>query len=168
MINKQDFFHILTVPMNIRWCDDLFDNNEWLKNRIELFKNITLKSILNQKNKNFECWLFFCKDLCREEDLKMGDIIFAEYLPDSQKYIYAHFPEYGTVQEIGEDNTKTKVEVTILNHNGDLVKINKDPLSIYSRGYCLFLKKYKSNYKELPYPINDFSCTTCGRDHTED
>ena len=54
---------------------------------------------------------------CREEDLKMGDIIFAEYLPDSQKYIYAHFPEYGTVQEIGEDNTKTKVEVTILNHN---------------------------------------------------
>ena len=105
---------------------------------------------------------------CREEDLKMGDIIFAEYLPDSQKYIYKHFPEYGTVQEIGEDNTKTEVEVTILNHNGDLVKINKDHLSIYSRGYCLFLKKYKSNYKELPYPINDFSCTTCGRDHTED
>lgn len=88
---------------------------------------------------------------CVETDLKPGDIIYAEYSPDSQKYLYTHCPEYGIVKEIGideyysptEDKQRTEVSVTILNHNGSLVKINKDHLSIYSSGYCVYIKKYK-------------------------
>ena len=98
-------------------------------------------------SKNPEDWVD-----CLETDLKLGDIIFAEYSPDSQKYLYTHCPEYGIVTEIGfdeyysptEDKQKTEVSVTILNHNGNLVKINKDHLSMYSRGYCVYIKKYES------------------------
>lgn len=91
---------------------------------------------------------------CIEKELKLGDIIFAEYSPDSQKYLYTHCPEYGTVKEISvdeyysptEDKQRTEVSVTILNHNGNLVKINKDNLSMYSRGYCIYIKKYESKH----------------------
>jgi hypothetical protein len=88
---------------------------------------------------------------CMESDLKIGDVIYVEYLPDSQKYMYTHSPEYGTVREINtdeyyspiEDKQKSFLCITIKNQNDQLVKINKDHLSIYSTGYYMCIKKYK-------------------------
>ena len=40
---------------------------------------------------------------CNPADLKLGDIVYVEYYPDSQKYLYTHCPEYGTIQEINEE-----------------------------------------------------------------
>ena len=123
---------------------------------------------------------------CGEENLRIGDTIVVDYSPDSQKHLYTHYPEYGTVESIGveeyysptDDKTKTEISVTIFNHNGKLVKINKDHLSIYSRGYCVYIKKYRPSYRELSYPAKKYARTThsesestchvCCKDHDED
>lgn len=110
---------------------------------------------------------------CSESDLKIGDIVYVEYSPDSQKHLYTHYPEYGSVQKIGlgeyyspsDDKTKTELSITILNYDGRLVKLNKDHLSIYSRGYCMYIKKYMHNHKELVYSSGNSHCLTCGKDH---
>jgi hypothetical protein len=91
-----------------------------------------------------------------ESDLKVGDIVYVEYSPDSQKHIYTHYPEYGTVREIGsdeyyspsDDKIKKEISIKILNYDGQLVKLNKDHLSMYSRGYCIYIKKYEINHIE--------------------
>jgi hypothetical protein len=87
-----------------------------------------------------------------EFDLKIGDIIYVEYCPDSQKYMYTHCPEYGTVQEIGLDefdDKKQKISIKILNYKGQIVDLNKEHLSIYSCGYCMYIKKYELNYNKI-------------------
>ena len=75
-IKKDDCFHVLSIFMNVYFdflkneylCDE-FDIDDWLNTRINIFKNTTLKSIQNQTNKNFECWLFMCKDFCNKSNL---------------------------------------------------------------------------------------------------
>lgn len=102
----------------------------------------------NAISTNSEDW----KD-CNINDLKVGDIIYVDYFPDSQKYIYTYYPEYGTVQEIYDEcyesssngNIRKELSIKILNHNGELVNINKDNLSIYSRGYFMTIKKFELN-----------------------
>ncbi len=139
---------------------DLYDN-----------KYETVNSLKDALSRHSEDWIS-----CKEEDLKVGDIIFVEYSPDSQKHLYTHNPEYGTVQAVGvekyysanEDKTKTELAVQILNHEGQLVNINKDHLSMYSRGYCINLKKYKLTHRDLPYPMPDPACLTCGIVHAHD
>lgn len=89
--------------------------------------------------------------LCLDSDIKLGDIVYVEYSPDSQKYLYTHCPEYGTVHKIQiykqispfDNKIIEVVSIDILNHNGEIVNLNKEPLSIYSRGYCMYIEKYK-------------------------
>lgn len=110
---------------------------------------------------------------CHENSLNVGDIVFVEYFPDSQKHLYTHYPEYGTVQEIKEftyesptDNQLVKeLSIIILNYNGDLIDLNKDHLSIYSRGYYMFITKYVLNHPKTPNAIEYIDCPTCGQDH---
>ena len=85
---------------------------------------------------------------CTEAELKVGDIIFAEYSPDSQKHMYTHYPEYGRVEEIAieeyysatKDKPQNEVSVKILNHNGNLVKINKDHLIKSGFKFIIFIR----------------------------
>lgn len=110
-----------------------------------------------------------------QSKLKVGDIIYVEYFPDSQKHLYSYYPEYGSVQQIGlseyylpSDNkthTRTQLSITILNHNGELVDIIKDNLSIYSRGYCMWIKKYELNHEESVYPLDNSYYLTCETDY---
>lgn len=109
---------------------------------------------------------------CNESDLALGDIVYVEYSPDSQKHLYTHYPEYGSVQKIEleeyyspfDEKTKTEPSITILNHEGRLVKLNKYHLSMYSRGYFISIKKYKLNHKEHANSSEESSLLTCEKD----
>lgn len=101
---------------------------------------------------------------CVEKDVKVGDIVFVEYLSDSQKYLHEHTPECGIVQEIEFEECisyngqiKKELSIKIQNHNGDFVSLNKGHLSIYSKGYCMFIQKYELNHPATPlYENNDY------------
>ena len=114
---------------------------------------------------------------CTLKDLKVGDIIYADYFPDSQKYIYTYSPEYGNVDSIEEvletdiNNKTTKgLSIKIVNHNGQLVELVKDNLSIYSRGYYMTIKKYELKHPATPC-MSDYDdyddCYICGENHKE-
>jgi hypothetical protein len=108
---------------------------------------------------------------CGESNLKIGDIVYVEYSPDSQKHLYTHYPEYGIVEEIGfdeyyspnGDTVKKEIAITINNHDGQMVKLNKGHLSIYSRGYCMWIKKYELRRPRTPVIENYTDCMVCGR-----
>lgn len=112
---------------------------------------------------------------CCQKDLKVGDIVYAEYFPDSQKYLYTYHPQYGCVQKIEKieyksPSTNQKIEeydIHILNHNGEIVNLNKDHLSIYSRGYEMNIKKYELHYLRSPRDDSDY-CSICGNDHNSE
>lgn len=111
--------------------------------------------------------------------LIVGDLVYVEYSADSQKYIYTYHPECGIVREIkkntyqsvSDNTTKTEYSVIIQNHNGDLIDLNKDHLSIYSSGYVMFIKKYELLHRRTPPPYmayGDRKCFVCGDDHEKD
>ena len=62
------FKHILITRFNLskKWDSDKFGNTildeNWLKDRYELFENYCLPSIKAQTNKNFEWWVYFDKE----------------------------------------------------------------------------------------------------------
>ena len=111
---------------------------------------------------------------CNLEDLKVGDIIYVDYFPDSQKYIYTYPPEYGNVDSIEEvmvtdlnNKTTKELSIKIVNHNGQLVELVKDNLSIYSRGYFMSIKKYELKHAAtLRLPGYD-NCYICNENHKE-
>ena len=51
--------HLIYTPFTGVGLHGGFRGNEWYKHRIEIFKNYTLKSMLNQSNKNFIHWMSF-------------------------------------------------------------------------------------------------------------
>ena len=116
---------------------------------IDLF-NLQTEKATNYKNSissNKKDWIYYS-----ESKLKIGDIIFVEYLPCSQKYIYYHYPECGVVQTIdtntyysAEDVNKTELCIKILNSDKQLININKEHLSMFSRGYDTIILKYQHN-----------------------
>ncbi len=74
-----------------------------------------------------------------ESNLKINDNIYIEYLPYSQKYLYTHTPECGTIVEIKESG-----DIIIKNHKNILLNIEKDHLGLYSKAYDMILKKLES------------------------
>jgi hypothetical protein len=63
---KSDFIHFLYTPFTGLGLHKVngypvrgYKGDEWLKYRIEIFKNYTLKSLLNQTNRDFIHWLSF-------------------------------------------------------------------------------------------------------------
>jgi hypothetical protein len=105
------------------------------------------KKAINYKNgfsENEELWI-----TGDEEDLKVGDIIYINYSSDSQKYMYTHTPECGEIQEIYyekyispiDESITDELNIKILNHNNELINLNKERLSIYSKGYFMFIQK---------------------------
>lgn len=111
---------------------------------------------------------------CNLEDLKVGDIIYAEYFSDSQKYIYTYYPEYGNVNSIEEvmvtdlnNKTRTELSIKIINHNGQLVELVKDNLSMYSRGYFMNIKKYEQKHPTTMCLSEYNDCCVCGEDHKD-
>jgi hypothetical protein len=87
---------------------------------------------------------------CDEQNLKVGDIIYVEYLPDSQKYLYTYHPQFGKVTEINTEEDYSSIDkkrksflsIKIVNQNNKVENLNKEHLSIYSRGYYILIKKY--------------------------
>lgn len=67
------FQHIIYIPFT-GVGKHQYKGDEWFKNRIEVFLNYTLKSLLNQSNKNFVVWLSFRKeDMYNPLVLKLAD-----------------------------------------------------------------------------------------------
>lgn len=86
----------------------------------------------NSLNHDEKKWInYYCLS-----ELKVNDIIYIEYLPNSQKYLYLHTPECGKIIEISIEN-----EIFILNHEKKIINIEKDHLSMYSTGYDMIVKK---------------------------
>ena len=56
---RKEILHLMYVPMTGLGLHDGYRGDDWFKYRIELFKNYTLKSLLNQTNKNFVIWMSF-------------------------------------------------------------------------------------------------------------
>jgi len=59
--------HVIYIPFRDVGINDSFKDAEWLCDRIEIFKDFTLKSLLNQSDRDFILWMSF-----RPEDY--GDI----------------------------------------------------------------------------------------------
>ncbi len=59
MLNNKNFIHLFFVPFTGLGLHNGFRGDAWFKNRIEIFKNYTLKSLLNQTNKDFVLWFCF-------------------------------------------------------------------------------------------------------------
>lgn len=57
--NKQKIIHLVYIPFTGVGIFGGFRGQEWFAKRIEIFKQYTLKSLLNQTNKNFDCWISF-------------------------------------------------------------------------------------------------------------
>lgn len=112
-----------------------------------IFKQECEKATIYKNNisSNLEEWTH-----CLEENVQVGDIIYISYYPVSQKYMYSYHPEVGTVVKIehdtyfcpSEEKNKKELSIHIINHNGELSKLNKDHLSIYSKGYFTDIKKF--------------------------
>ena len=62
--------HFVQIPFTGLGLQNGYRGDEWLKYRIEIFKNYTLKSLLNQTEKNFVTWLCF-----REEERKNLQVV---------------------------------------------------------------------------------------------
>ncbi len=79
------------------------------------------------------------KNINLESSLKINDKIYVEYLPCSQKYLYTHTPECGTIVEITDSG-----EIIINNHKNIIMNIEKDYLGLYSKAYDMIVKKLNS------------------------
>ena len=56
------FTHLIYIPMTGVGVNQGFRGQEWFDYRIKIFKEYTLKSLLNQSNKKFVLWLSFRKE----------------------------------------------------------------------------------------------------------
>jgi hypothetical protein len=63
------------------------------------------------------------------ENLKIGDIIYISFIPQSQRDIYALHPKFGSVIEIINDYVKIK------NLDNEEEELLHEPVSIFSLGY---------------------------------
>lgn len=65
--SMKDFSHIIITRFNLRdtnWNEFTKNNkpvltNKWMEDRLDLFVNFCLPSVINQSNSNFEWWVFF-------------------------------------------------------------------------------------------------------------
>ena len=55
----KDFIHFMYVPFTGLGLHKGFRGNKWFKHRIEVFKNYTLKGLLNQTERHFFLWVSF-------------------------------------------------------------------------------------------------------------
>lgn len=56
---KKDFIHLLMVPFTGLGLHGGYRGDDWFRHRIKIFKEYTLKSLLNQTNRDFIIWLCF-------------------------------------------------------------------------------------------------------------
>mgnify|MGYP001575259518 CR=1 FL=1 len=56
---KKTLIHLIYIPFTGVGLYGGFRSQEWFAKRIEIFKQFTLKSLMNQSNKNFVCWISF-------------------------------------------------------------------------------------------------------------
>ena len=72
--------------------------------------------------------------------LKIDDIIYVQYSPCSQKYLFLHTPECGVIIRITDSG-----EIFIKNHKDKIITIEKENLSMYSKGYDYYIQKLETN-----------------------
>lgn len=62
MKKKSDILHIIYTPFTGVGLHGGFRGDEWYSHRIEIFKKYTMKSMMNQSNKDFVHWFSFRRD----------------------------------------------------------------------------------------------------------
>jgi hypothetical protein len=102
---------------------------------------------------------------CNLEDLQVGDIIYTDYIPNSQKHFYSYPPEYGTVDSIEEilntdDKPQKILSIKIINHNGQNVELVKDNI-------FMTIKKYELNHSTTPCMSSYDDCYICGEEYED-
>src|SRR5258708_29380716 len=96
--------HLIYIPATGVGTNRIL-TEEWLKDRIEIFKNYTLKSLLNQTNRNFRLWLSF-----RMEDQN------SQLISDLEVYLTQHYVHYLTTFDglIYKDDKNEESNETLL------------------------------------------------------
>jgi hypothetical protein len=98
-----NFSHFLLTQFNLKYSPKLSEESykewiSWTRNRIELFKNYCLPSILNQSNKEFMWIIFFDKDTPSEffsfkKELERYDFIRICYLNGMEDFFLNYIKE---------------------------------------------------------------------------
>ncbi len=98
--------HIIAVPFSGVGVGGGFKSQRWFEHRAEIFKNYTLKSLTNQKNKDFLLWLWFRPE---ERNNPVTDQIRTMLIKANLKY---HFSFEGLMyhdDKFTNQNLKTKL-----------------------------------------------------------
>lgn len=78
-----EFKHLLISRLNVfyktKMAERGFDPEDWILDRVEIFKKFCLPSILNQSNKNFY-WFFYIDTKTPQDVINDLEIIFKSYL----------------------------------------------------------------------------------------
>ena len=106
--------HIIITRFNLseRWSKDKNGRNvldeEWLKNRYDLFESFCFPSIQSQSNQNFEWWVYF--DLHTEDQYKDRN--------EKLHNVYSNFiPKYERSYENFENNMPKDIDDLLLREN---------------------------------------------------
>ncbi|MFY0689764.1 MAG: hypothetical protein JXQ90_21515 [Cyclobacteriaceae bacterium] len=185
-----EFSHYLGTRFNVpnsEWTktrDGKSIDEIWLKNRIELFKNYCLPSVLNQSNKNFE-WIIFADvntlDAYKEEIISLCNWEFIHILWVSDfKEIEPSFLDY--IQSKTESGfvITTRIDNDDLVHKNFIDQIQKQfrpehQIAIdFPNGFQMNLKNnlvYKhtarsNHFISLIASIQSLNETVYSRDHT--
>ncbi len=109
--DKYNICHLFYCPFTGLGLHDGYRGDLWMKNRIEIFKKYTLKSILNQTNRNIINWISF-REKDKDNPLVLGLI---KHLKSLRDYNYAF--TFGGVcfwdDKYPNDNLKERLEKTL-------------------------------------------------------
>ena len=112
MINdKQNICHFLMTPFTGLGLFQGYRGDDWLRNRIEIFKNYTLKAILNQTNENF----IHCLNFRPQEKINPQVMELERHLKKIRHYQFI-FTYHGIMfwdDKYENDNLKERLEQTL-------------------------------------------------------
>ena len=154
---RNSFLHIIqTIFTGKEDTKNVFDRT-WLENRIEIFKKFTLKSLLNQTNKNFLHWFIFRPE--EEEEILVQNL--AKFLKElDYNFVFTFFSTPYFNEKQSEDVVKSLPErleksleiVKKFYNNEDAVYLTViDSDDLYYKEAIAEIQKYDYEFKRALY-----------------
>lgn len=182
-----NYAHFLYVPFTGLGRHDGFRGDEWLKNRVEIFKRFTLASVMNQMNQDFVLWISwrpeekenpivqdFVKSLASIRDLNVvhtfgGLCFYDDRYPDEveRKRLFQHLSD--TLPELKEWVQNRTVLMTIQPSDDMYLSTAVGDIQGYFTTHpnmeaVGFQKGYIANYATKE--ISEYSCEPWKKDET--
>jgi hypothetical protein len=107
----KDFLHIIAIPMTGLGLYGGYRGDKWYKNRIDIFNRYTLRSLLNQSNRDFVLWIAVRPE---EKDNPLTKS-WIEYLEKIKglKFIFTHGGCYLWDDKYKNDNLLDRLEIML-------------------------------------------------------